>query len=120
MIKNDSRQEKYSDCYRRLGASLKRYAARYFKNHQEIEDVVQEAFVRVLEAEKKRNIDVTDSYIYRTVHNLALKSLDKSDYRLTDTVGDEIPQSVLLETPTMEDQFESQERFGLFCRAVRQ
>lgn len=66
---------------------------------------MQEAFLRVLEAEKQRNVEVTDSYLYRTVHNLALKILDKKDYRFTETIGEEIPETVLLETPTTLRQF---------------
>ena len=120
MAENEPEDTDIGTMYRRLRTSLSRYASRYFKKQPEIEDVVQEAFVRVLEAKHNRKVHVTDSYLYRTVHNLALKTLDKSDYKLTDTVGDLLPPSVLLETPSMEDQFESRERFELFCQAVRQ
>ncbi len=106
--------------YTTLRSSLLGYASRYFKRPQEIEDVVQEAFVKVIEAKNARNIDVTDAYLYTTTRNLALNSLDKLEFRLTDTIGDLMPESVLLETPSLEEQFESRERFELFCRAVRQ
>ena len=120
MVKEIRQKFDFNGAYSRLRRSLARYASRYFRRHQDIEDVVQEAFLKVLEAEQQRNIQVTDAYIYRTVHNLALKTIDKRDYKFTDTVGDDVPQSVLLETPSLEDQYESQERFGQFCRAVRQ
>ncbi len=106
--------------YLELRTALMRFAYRYFKTSQEIEDVVQEAFVKVIEAQQKREILHPKSYIYQTVKNLSLKRLDTSDYRLTDTVGDILPESVLLESATLEDQFESQQRFELFCQAVRQ
>lgn len=106
--------------YQKLRGSLLRYASRYFSKPQEIEDVVQEAFVKVLEAQAKRKIQATESYLYRTTKHLSLNVLNKSAYKLTDTVGDLLPESVLLETPSLEDQFESQQRFELFCRAVRQ
>lgn len=106
--------------YRRLRRSLMRYASRYFNQPQDIEDVVQEAFARVIEARTTRKIRITDSYLYRTTRNLALNTLDKSEYKLTRTVGDTLPQSVLLESPSLEEQFESRRRFELFCRAVRQ
>lgn len=106
--------------YVELRTSLMRFAYRYFKTPQEIEDVVQEAFVKVIEAQKTRDITHHKAYMYQTVRNLSLNRLDKSDYRLTDTIGDIVPESVLLETATMEDQFESRQRFELFCRAVRQ
>ena len=106
--------------YRDLRGSLMRFAYRYYKKPQDIEDVVQEAFVKVCEAQQQREIQHPKSYMYQTVRNLALRQLDKSDYKLTDTVGDIVPDSVLLETPTMEEQFESRQKFELFCRAVRQ
>lgn len=105
MVKRKQDKSDLGLSYRRLWSPLARYASRYFKRHQEIEDVVQEAFLRVLEAEKQRNVEVTDSYLYRTVHNLALKILDKKDYRFTETIGEEIPETVLLETPTTLRQF---------------
>lgn len=106
--------------YLDLRSSLMRFAYRYFKGSHDIEDVVQEAFVKVCEAQQRRDIQQPKAYMYQTVKNLALKKLDKSDYKLTDTVGDLLPESVLLTTPTMEEQFESRQKFELFCRAVRQ
>ncbi len=97
-----------------------RYAWRYFKQPQEIEDVVQEAFVKVLEARSRRKIQVSDAYLYRTTRNLALNILDRNEYKLTDTVGDSLPESVLLESASLEEEFESRQRFELFCRSVRQ
>lgn len=106
--------------YRRLRRSMMRYVARYFRRPQDIEDVVQEAFVRVIEAQQARGARVNDAYFYRTARNLALNRLARSEHRLTDTVGDLLEQTVILEGPTLEEQFESSERFELFCRAVRQ
>ena len=105
--------------YGEIRSSLLRFASRYFKRPQEIEDVVQEAFVKVIEAQRKRQIDSPKAYLYTTTRNLALKQLDTSAYRLTDTVGDLLPDSVLLRTVNLEDEFESRQRFELFCRAIR-
>lgn len=110
--------------YTELRTSLMRFAYRYFKTPQEIEDVVQEAFIKVIEAQDQREISHPKAYMYQTVRHLSLNRIAKSDYRLTDTVGDGIGEegieSVLPMTPTMEEQFESKQRFELFCRAVRQ
>lgn len=105
--------------YTRLSGSLKRYVSRYLKRPQEVEDVVQEAFVKVLEAQNHRKIRLSDAYLYRTTRNLALNAIAKNDYKLTDTLGGSLPRSVLLESVSLEDEFESRERFELFCRAVR-
>ena len=122
-MKNDPSQKAQADMasvYGEIRLSLMRFASRYFKRPQEIEDVVQEAFVKVIEAQRKRDIDSPRAYLYRTTRNLALSQLDKSAYKLTDTLGDLLPESELMHTATLEQQFESQQRFELFCRAIRQ
>ena len=106
--------------YGEMRSALLRFASRYFKKPQEIEDVVQEAFVKVIEAQHRRDIHSPKSYLFRTTRNLALTQLEKSSYKLTDTVGDLLPETDLTSTGTLEDQFESRQNFELFCRAVRQ
>jgi RNA polymerase sigma factor (sigma-70 family) len=106
--------------YRELKTSLTRFAYRYYKKPQDVEDVVQEAFVKVYEAQSQRDIQHPKAYMYQTVRNLALRQLDKSDYKLTDTLGELQPETLLEDTPTMEEQFESKQKFELFCRAVSQ
>lgn len=110
--------------YTEMRTSLMRFAYRYFKTPQEIEDVVQEAFVKVIEAKQQRTIEYPKSYMFQTVKNLSLNKITKSDYRLTDALEDKVGadthESVLQVTPSMEDQFESRQRFELFCRAVRE
>ena len=106
--------------YRELKVSLMRFAFRYYKKPQDIEDVVQEAFVKVCEAQQRLEIQHPKAYMYQTVRNLALRQLGKPDHKLTDTVGDVESETLLDYTPTMEEQFESRQKFELFCRAVRQ
>lgn len=120
MKKDNSKKADMAHVYGEMRLSLMRFASRYFKRPQEIEDVVQEAFVKVIEAQRSRSIDSPQAYLYRTTRNLALSQLDKSAYKLTDTLGEIMPESVHLQTPTLEEQFESQQRFEQFCRAIRQ
>jgi len=106
----------YSD----IRNSLLRFASRYFRRPQEVEDVVQEAFVKVIEANRKREIKTLRGYLFRTTRNIALKQIEKKSHKLTDTIGDALPDSILLQSPSLEDEFESRQRFELFCRAVRE
>ena len=108
-----------STVYKDVRASLMRFAARYFRRPQEIEDVVQEAFVKVIEAQHRREIREPRAYLFRTTRNLALSALGRSDHRLTDTIGELLPELELLQGPTLERQYESEQRFDAFCRAVR-
>jgi len=106
--------------YGEIRKSLMRFATRYFRRPQEIEDVVQDAFVKVIEAQHKRDIESPKAYLYRTTRNLALNQLDRSAFKLTDALSDVLLDSEPMQTLSLEDQFESQQKFELFCRAVRQ
>lgn len=89
----------------------------------EIEDIVQEAYVRVCQVEDKASIRAPASYLHRMVRNLALDYLKRAESRLTDSFGGEEidalgadPQQ--LADPTFEEAA-SNEEFALFCDAVR-
>lgn len=105
--------------YQEIRVSLVRYTSRFFRRSQEAEDVVQEAFVKVIEAQRKREIQSPKSYLFRTARNLSLKQINKSSYKLTDEMGEILTDSELLVTKTMEEQFEVRENFEVFCRAVK-
>lgn len=105
--------------YLEIRASLTRYVTRYFKRSQEAEDVVQETFVKVIQAQRERSIDSPKSYIFRTARNLSLAQISKSSYRLTDELGDLLTETELMASKSMEEQFEARENFESFCRAVR-
>jgi len=106
--------------YLEVRASLMRYASRYFRRTQEAEDVVQEAFVKVIQAQRERDIRSPKSYLFRTARNLSLAQVNKKAYKLTDELGDLLTETELQATQSMEEQFEARENFEVFCRAVRQ
>ena len=109
----------FADLYCEMRPALLRFAFRFFSKPQEVEDVVQEAFIKVIEMNDRRDIEHPRSYMFQTVKNLSLKQLDKAEHRLTDTVGDFSAETVSIETASLEEQFESHQKFELFCRAVR-
>ena len=109
-----------SSVYVEVRAALMRFASRYLKKPQDIEDVVQEAYVKTLEAQTRRHIYSPKSYLFRTTKNMALKELNKSAYRLTDNIGELLDERVIEDSPSVEEQYESRQKFELFCRAVRE
>ena len=104
--------------YERLRSSLLRYASRYLKRNHEIEDVVQEAFVKVLKADGDKTIHSIDAYLFRTARNLALNSLRSCDYRLTEALGDILADPDATPGGTLEDELETRQRFELFCESL--
>ena len=115
------RRRDFSVFYGEMRRSLLRVASRYFRNApHDVEDVVQEAFVKVMETQKSRDIRAPDAYIYAATRNLAISALKKCAYRLNDALGDSTDEAVVSEEPLPDAVFESRERFQLACRAVRE
>jgi RNA polymerase sigma-70 factor (ECF subfamily) len=89
---------------------------------KDVEDIVQETYVRVCQIEKKGDIRTPKSYLFKTAHNLALDFAKRSESRLADSweahsdVGN--GDGVRLADSTFE-QVASTEEFAHFCEAVR-
>ena len=86
---------------------------------QDIEDIVQETFVRAIGASRRTQMRHPRAYMLRIATNLALKHVSRADQRLTCHIEDISSVEVYLKTATLESQVEESERFFAFCRAVR-
>ena len=89
---------------------------------EEVEDIVQETYVRVCQIERKDRIRKPQSFLFRTAQNLALDHVKRAGTRLTST------SDILDEINFDEDDSESDvtfdkvavdEEFAQFCEAVR-
>lgn len=88
---------------------------------KEVEDIVQETYVRVCQVEHRDAIREPRSFLFRTAQNLALDHLKRSESRLTAGV-DSIDDALGRESPHSDAtyaQVVSDEEFVLFCEAVR-
>lgn len=103
-----------------LHGRLKRYLRRLLKSPEDIEDITQEAFARVLEASSRSNIEYPKAYLYRAAHNLALNSLARKANQLEDSIEDLGAEDVLGESASTETNVIAQRRFELFCQAAAQ
>ncbi len=98
-------------------ATIKRYISRIV-NSDDIDDIVQETFVRSYEAELKQEIKYVRSFMLKTAKNLALNHINKWDNKYKDSLEDFTYPTVELTSQHFEDEFESKERFLQFCRAT--
>lgn len=89
----------------------------------EVEDIVQETYVRVCQADNAGPIHSPRSFMYKTARNLALDHVRSAQYRLSDRVEDPDGWDST-SVPGIGDrtfgQVTSNEEFGRFCEAVRQ
>lgn len=114
-----SKEKKLTDLFVNYSASIRRTVAR-FVNRDDIDDIVQETFVRSYEADLKQKIQYPRSYMLKTAKHLALNHLDKWDNKFKQTLLDDLDAPDEIKTEQLEAQFESKERFLLFCRAANQ
>ena len=88
---------------------------------KEIEDIVQETYVRICQMDKRESIEQPKSFLMKTAKNLAYDHLKKAETRLADGVETELDfdADVLVHDEVFEKAASSEE-FAHFCEAVRQ
>ncbi|MBL4941727.1 MAG: sigma-70 family RNA polymerase sigma factor [Colwellia sp.] len=86
----------------------------------DIDDIVQETFVRSYEASLKQEIKYARSYMLKTAKNIAFNHNAKWDNKFNDSIEDFVEPPVELSSNHFEDDYESKERFLSFCRATDQ
>ena len=103
---------------------LKRYVLRLVRSQNDVDDVVQEAFLRAYNAENRSKtengseIQQPRSYLFRVAKNVALNQLRQKTNRPTDFIEDFEPSSVLVGDWTLEEEVLAQEKLGVHCEAV--
>lgn len=89
---------------------------------KEIEDIVQETYVRICQLEHSDPIQQPKSFLMKTARNLAIDHLKRAETRLADGVDEEW-QFSSPDEPCVDDTYENvatNEEFSHFCEAVRQ
>ncbi|MDE0064031.1 MAG: RNA polymerase sigma factor [Gammaproteobacteria bacterium] len=88
---------------------------------KEVEDIVQEAYVRACQAERESPITAPRSFLFKTVRNLALDHVKRAETRLSDSFDEDelgyTGQQAYGADPLGEAV--SHEEFSLFCEATR-
>ena len=101
--------------------SLWRAVSRIVPPH-EIEDIVQETYVRICQIEHKENISSPKSFMFTIARNLALDYQKQANVKHVDHVDDiELIDQLLSDNCRDEvyDQALSDSEFAMFCEAVR-
>jgi len=90
---------------------------------KEIEDIVQETYVRICQMDKREPVEQPKSFLMKTARNLAYDHLKKAETRLADGVEAECDFDIEALANTYDEVFESiasHQEFAHFCEAVRQ
>jgi RNA polymerase sigma-70 factor (ECF subfamily) len=111
-------KDSFHTLYQEAKRSVTAIVRRFVDNSVDVEDIVQEAYLKSLERSEQGKIDNPHAYIHQTARNLALNHLRAAGYRkhvefLEQELSDELEDS-----PTTERRVEVDRRFHSYCKAV--
>lgn len=89
---------------------------------KEVEDIVQETYVRACQMERKSPINTPRSFLLKTARNLALDHVKRAETRLSVSLEEDQPAVASLLDGNGDGTFDevaTNEEFALFCEAVR-
>ena len=97
---------------------LKRFLKRYFSEQQDIEDVVQETYLRAYGAEQKKVIEHPRAFLFQIAKNLALTELNKKSRQITDYIDEYGLPLLIRQDDPVQGEVEAKQNIGLYCEAV--
>ena len=112
-----AKQDNFTSVFATYSSALRRYLSRLVLPH-DIDDILQETFIKSYQADLKEKIKYPKSYMRKTARNLAFNHQAKWDNKFSNCLDDFSEPPPSLETPSLEAQYETKERFLLFCRSV--
>ena len=88
---------------------------------REVEDIVQETYVRICQVENKEAIKQPRSFLLKTAKNLAIDHLKRADVRLVDAVDNMAEFEHLVSADdAIYQQVATDKEFAQYCEAIRQ
>jgi RNA polymerase sigma-70 factor (ECF subfamily) len=101
-----------------LESRLARYLQRYLVRPQDIEDALQDTFVRAYTSEKLRKINSPRAFLFKVAKHVALNELSRRSHQLTAYMGDMDELSVEECKPGVDVLVEHHERLTVLNRAI--
>ncbi len=100
---------------------LKKFVYRFFYNREDIEDVVQETYLRAYVAEQKAEITNHKSFLFTTARNIALTKLTKKSKQVTDFLEDysERDKDALQVEPSAQNEVDARQQLIVYCNAIQ-
>lgn len=97
---------------------LKRFVSRFLSGQQDIEDVVQETYLRAYSASSDRDIEQPKAFLFRIAKNIALNELTRKSRQITDYIEDCSPSSVIDHGVSVEEEIQARQTLGIYCEAL--
>lgn len=97
---------------------LKRFLRRFLSRAHDIEDVVQDTYIKARCAEEVQVITSPKSFLFKVARNEALNQLRKKSQRITDYIEEVDFPDAEVSVSTLEDEAIVKQRLGIFCESV--
>jgi RNA polymerase sigma-70 factor (ECF subfamily) len=99
-------------------AALHRYLAKLTSGAEDIEDLVQETYVRMYALPDYHQVESPKALLFRIAHNLAVERARRYKVQATETMADLETLSVFSNEAPPDEQTDARRRFESFCAAV--
>jgi RNA polymerase sigma-70 factor (ECF subfamily) len=114
----DGRHDWFLSQIFRHRAALHRYLQRVTSGAEDIEDLVQETYVRVYALPDYRAVESSKALLFRIAHNLAIERARRQRTQATDSMADLEQLNVFSSEAPADEQLDAHRRFESFCAAV--
>ena len=109
----------FSECLQPHEDMLRAWLRGRFGNEGEVDDIIQEAFVRVLKARQKTEIKSPKAFLFATARNLALGGIRKKAYRSEQKLADFNELDILDEQENIAATVSRSEELELLTKAIQ-
>jgi len=114
----DERHDWFLNQIFRHRAALHRYLRRFTSGAEDIEDLVQETYLRVYALPDYHAVNSSKALLFRIAHNLAIERARRQKSQATDSVADLESLIVYSSEAPPEEQIDARRLFETFCAAV--
>ena len=97
---------------------LKAWLHSRFPSLRDVDDIVQESYLRIWKARAAGRIESARSFLYRVAHNLTIDSIRRRRLMPSQSVADNELPDVIDHAPDVVDVVCSREEIELFARAI--
>lgn len=100
--------------------ALRRYLSRFFSRSQDVDDALQEVFVRAFAAEARGPILLPRAYLFRVAKHVSLNEIERRKTAAQDAIEDFDQPAVIGSgnQPGVEQLVDGRQRLALFASAV--
>ena len=96
---------------------LRRYLARFVYRAEDIDDMVQETFLRAYKATDSRKIDYPKAYLFRVAKSVAVRELTKKSNQVTDYIEESTADEPKMQG-SLEEELEAEQKVNIYCAAI--